>query len=179
MLHLKEVKKQRELCLHFLAPLRCLHRTFPCPLDPPRRRNLFWTGTFHHHNNVWRRELRLRFKRMETHLRIRRTTPSIFYWKTSPRVFVTYRVFWKCWRWHCGLRHVRWGDSRALTPCQKAHLSTPEQGWNQCRPPGMGSISVIFEKRSAPVLATFLGWQVIPSRGSPLFPGRHGSRTTS
>lgn len=31
----------------------------------------------------------------------------------------------------------------------------------------------------APILATFLGWHVVSSRGSPLFPGRHGSRATS
>lgn len=60
--------------------------------------------------HVWSTDARLasrdRLAISITHLHIHRTTPSIFYWKTSPRVFVSYHVFWKCWRWNEMLRRV-------------------------------------------------------------------------
>lgn len=38
MLKVKQMIKRH---LHFLAPHRCPHRTFPSPLDLPHRHNLF------------------------------------------------------------------------------------------------------------------------------------------
>lgn len=171
-------KSQIENSLHFPAPLQCLHRTSPCPLDPPHHRNLVWQDIHvPHPYDVWWRKLA--YKYTLTRVFIEPLQASFtgkcllaYLW----RVMFSENAVEDTKR----LRHVFRSDTQttALTPFQKTNVSVL-QNWDQCPLPGMVSTSLMFQDRCTPVLATFLGWQVIPSRRSPLFPRRHGSWTTS